>query len=86
VIPRHVDLDIRKLKADNPITDQKALLYTSVVLFCLFIAFFTHPLHHNEPAVYCLLGMIGVCLAVSRHHITHLLEVPIYIYRKIDID
>lgn len=73
-IPRHVSLDITRLRAEHRIVDQKALLYTSIVLFCLFIAFFTHPVHHNEPAVYCLLGMMGVCLSVSRHHIRHLLE------------
>lgn len=74
VIPRHVRLDILRLKAEHRIVDQKALLYTGIVLCCLFIAFFTHPVHHNEPAVYCLLGMMAICLAVSRHHIRHLLE------------
>ena len=69
VIPKHVELDIKRLKAEHRIVDPKALLYTSIVLFCLFIAFFTHPVHHNEPAIYCLLGMVGVCLSVSRHHI-----------------
>ena len=50
-------MDYQKLKKDNPITDPRALMFVSIMLLCVFIALFTSPIHGQEPAWLCFLGM-----------------------------
>jgi Na+/H+ antiporter NhaD/arsenite permease-like protein len=73
-VPHRIQLDFETLKAQNQITDMRTFTFTTVVFGLLFLAFFLTPVHGNEPAVYTLLGMLAICLAVSRHNIRHLLE------------
>lgn len=68
-----VKLDLKRLKEENKIHDERSLFFLSFIFLGIFLGLFLFELHGHEPAWFCLLGMVGASIATSRHDIRHVL-------------
>lgn len=55
-----VTLDMAKLKAENKIHDERALLFCGIMFLGIFLGLFLSPVHGIEAAWFCLLGTLGL--------------------------
>ena len=61
-------VDIPKLERMYPITDKPLLIKCSVVLTCVIVSFFLHPLTHLDPAWVAIMGAVWLLCAFDLHH------------------
>ena len=61
-------VDIPKMEKMYPITDRKLLIKCGVVLACVIMSFFLHPLTHLDPAWIAIMGAVWLLVAFDMHH------------------
>ncbi len=61
-------VDIPKMEKMYPITDRKLLIKCGVVLACVIMSFFLHPVTHLDPAWIAIMGAVWLLVAFDMHH------------------
>jgi Na+/H+ antiporter NhaD/arsenite permease-like protein len=62
-----VDVDVERLKRENPITDPEKFKVVAIVFLGITLSLFFHPIHHKEAAWFMLVGEFVLCLLLLRH-------------------
>lgn len=67
-------LDIAQLAQENRITDEPMFGKLGVCLFGILVALLLSPIHHIEPAWFCVMAMISCAVMFDHHHFGRCLE------------
>eukprot|EP00282_Hemiselmis_andersenii_P021076 CAMPEP_0172043706 /NCGR_PEP_ID=MMETSP1041-20130122/26406_1 /TAXON_ID=464988 /ORGANISM="Hemiselmis andersenii, Strain CCMP439" /LENGTH=837 /DNA_ID=CAMNT_0012702151 /DNA_START=40 /DNA_END=2553 /DNA_ORIENTATION=+ len=63
-----LDADVPTLQQTYPITNRGLLVKCGVVLGCVILCFFLHPVTHVDPAFVSILGAVWLLIAFDMHH------------------
>jgi len=67
-------VDLKTLAKDNPILDQRELLYVGVILGCIMLALFLSPIHKQEAAWFTVVGAMCSCVVHNHHNFRQFLD------------
>jgi len=62
-------LDLEELAKENRITDEPMFYQLGAVLFGVFIALLTSPVHHIEPSWFCVMAMFACALRFDAENV-----------------
>ena len=64
-----MDVDAEQLIRDNPIRDTHLLVKAGLMLCCVILGFFLHPVSHIDPVFVAIPGAIFIFLVDDRHDV-----------------